>query len=204
MDITSTFSLFIAMILLALIPGPGVLLVAARTLTGGLKHGVFTAAGIVVGDYLFILLAIFGLSAIASLMGSLFFIVKYVGAIYLIWLGIQLIRSKEENTEIEAATASSYRADFISGMVTTLGNPKAILFYLSFFPTFLNMASLSTLDVMIIMLTATITIGGVMLSYAYTASKAKGLLKGNPSTKGVRYTSGGILVASGAFLAAKS
>ena len=86
MTLTSAFALLGAMIVLALVPGPGILVVMARTLSAGLRHGVSTSVGIVVGDYVFITLALFGLAALASVMGDLFNLVRYVGAVYLFYL----------------------------------------------------------------------------------------------------------------------
>ena len=78
MTLTSSLALFTAMIALALFPGPGVLVVISRTISLGFKQGLVTVIGILVGDFIFILLAIFGLSALADFMGSFFIIIKLV------------------------------------------------------------------------------------------------------------------------------
>lgn len=90
--------------------------------------------GIVLGDYVFILLALFGLTALSEIMGTTFFIIKYLSAIYLIWLGIKLLKAKASMIEIQNSVESSKSSNFIAGLLITLGNPKAILFYVGFFP----------------------------------------------------------------------
>ena len=192
------------MVVLALIPGPGTLVVASRAISGGFSHGAATACGIVCGDFIFVLLSIFGLATAAAAMGGLFIVVKYVGALYLIWLGIQILRSNKQGNDANVLEKVAYRPDFVSGLITTLGNPKAILFYLSFFPTFLDLTSITLLDTLTILLITTLSIGGVMMGYAYTASKAKRLFKGKRPAKALQITSGSVLIGSGALLAAKA
>jgi len=143
MTASSAFTLFIAMSILALIPGPGVLCVTARSSVGGFSHGLSTAAGIVAGDYVFISFALAGLATLSTVLGDLFFIIKYVGAGYLIWLGISLFVSGSKPDSPTTIRRSSHFAGFSAGIITTLGNPKAILFYISFFPTFLDLSSIS-------------------------------------------------------------
>lgn len=145
MQISMTFSsiaaLFGAMIVLATIPSPSVFAVVARSIASGFTHGLVTVIGIVLGDFVFIILAIYGLSAIAETMGSLFVLVKYLGSVYLIWLGIQLWRSKSNIIEVEGIKESSWLSNFLSGLFITLGDQKAFLFYLGFFPAFVDLSN---------------------------------------------------------------
>jgi threonine/homoserine/homoserine lactone efflux protein len=81
------------MIVLAIVPSVSVLAVTARAAAFGFSHGLFTALGIVVADILFILVAVYGLALIAEMMGDQFRLIQYLGAAYLIWLGISLWRA---------------------------------------------------------------------------------------------------------------
>ena len=90
MTLGSIATLFGAMVILAFVPSVSVLAVTTRSAASGFIHGVFTTAGIVVGDVFFIILAIFGLLVLAEAMGSLFVLINYLGGAYLIWLGIVL------------------------------------------------------------------------------------------------------------------
>lgn len=104
---SSIAALFGTMLVLASIPSVSVLVVSARSVASGFIHGVFTTIGIVVGDIIFILVAIVGLSVLAETMGGLFVIVKYLGGACLIGLGIALWRSKSKAEEVEGKTESS-------------------------------------------------------------------------------------------------
>jgi threonine/homoserine/homoserine lactone efflux protein len=84
---------------MASIPNVSVLAVSTQSATFGLIHGVFTTIGVVVGDIIFIAIALLGLSLLAAKMGSLFILIKYLGGAYLIFSGIQLYRSKLRDTE---------------------------------------------------------------------------------------------------------
>lgn len=203
MTIAASLSLFIAMVILAVIPGPGIFAVVARSISSGLAQGMVTVAGIVFGDYVFILLSLYGLSTLAQSMGDLFLAIKYAGAAYLCWLGWQMIKAKPINAELPELTAVSTLGNFITGLLTTLSNPKAILFYVSFFPAFIDMQSVSLLDAGIIMLVASIAVGGVMAAYAYAANKARTLLNNTKANRALNITAGGIMLGSGTLLAIK-
>ncbi|KAF3981550.1 MAG: LysE family transporter [Methylococcales symbiont of Hymedesmia sp. n. MRB-2018] len=94
MSIIDSIALVGIILALALVPSAGVALVVTRTATLGTANGIAVSLGIVLGDLVFILLAILGLSVVAETMGSLFMVVKYFGGAYLVWLGISLLRHK--------------------------------------------------------------------------------------------------------------
>ena len=98
----SSISLFIAMFILAVIPGPGILIVVARSINAGFRHGISTSLGIVAGDFVYITLAIFGLTTLSASLGYFFIYVKYFGAAYLIFLGLSLLfaRSKKNKSYV--------------------------------------------------------------------------------------------------------
>jgi len=89
----SILGLAAAMFLLAITPGPGVFATVSKALASGFRHAVPVVAGIVVGDMVFLLFAIYGLAVIAETFSFMFTVVKYFGGAYLIWLGIRLWRS---------------------------------------------------------------------------------------------------------------
>lgn len=134
MTLTDITALFVAMLVLAAVPGLSVLTVTARTVTGGISHGTATAAGVVVGDLVFILLALFGLAVLAETLGERFYLIKYLGGAYLIWLGTLLWRANNRTAIRELAGNGSLISSFLAGLLVTLGDQKAIFFYLGFFP----------------------------------------------------------------------
>ena len=197
-----TFSL--AMFLLAITPGPGVFATISRALSSGFPNSSFLVLGIVIGDIIFLLLAIFGLSAMASMLGEFFILVKYVGGVYLLFLGYKILTSKEKETNIKGIHELSWKKNFLTGLIITLSNPKVILFYLGFLPTFINLQSLNAIDIVIISMIVTIVLGGVMLAYAYSASSAKNLFKNKSSKRKMNIVAGTVMISVGAVLIIKS
>ena len=204
MTLGSIFALFSTMVVLAMIPGPSVFAVVARSLSSGFTQGLITVFGIVVGDFIFIILAIYGLSAIAETLGSLFVLVKYLGGAYLIWLGIQLWRARSQFSELAEVEESSWLSNFLTGLFITLADHKAIFFYMSFFPAFLDLSQVTIFDVGIVLLLAAIAVGGSKLGYAYLANKARFLFKSSRAKRIINMMAGTVMIATGIFLIVKN
>ena len=123
--------------LLAVTPGPGIFYVLARTLAGGKREGALSALGTFIGGTVHVLAAGFGLSAVLAASATAFMVVKYAGAIYLVWLGFRMIRTRDVPME-ESSEANSTNYAFRQGIVTEVLNPKTALFFLSFLPQFVK------------------------------------------------------------------
>ena len=203
LTLTSIASLSGIMVAGALIPGVSVLAVSARSAAFGFAHGIFTSLGIVVGDMAFILIAIYGLSVLAGLMGNYFFLIKYLGGAYLIWLGIVLWRSKSKVEKVADSGKSSLPSSFMTGLLITLGDQKAILFYLGFFPAFVDLSTISVLDTTVILAIATVAVGGPKICYAFMADRASLILKNSKATKSINIVAGSVMVAVGVLLIAR-
>jgi len=204
MTFSNIVALFGVMTVLALVPGVSVLAVSARTAASGFIHGVLTTAGIVVGDIIFILLAIFGLSVLAETMGSLFVLVKYLGGAYLVWLGTRLWRERSSIVEAEGTIESSLLSSFLSGLFVTLGDQKAILFYMGFFPAFVDLSKITFVDTSIIIVIAIVTVGGVKLGYACLADSASLVAKNSGAIVKINMAAGTIMIGVGVFLLASA
>jgi len=202
MTFSTIVALFSAMVVLASIPSVSVLAVSTRSATSGFIHGVFTTIGIVLGDIIFIIIAIWGLSFLAETMGSLFVLIKYFGGAYLILLGIGLCRSKSKDLETEEVIEFSLLSSFMTGLFITLADQKATLFYLGFFPAFLDISKISYFDTIIIIVITTVAVGGVKLGYAFMADKAR-LLISSKIRKGINIAAGCVMIAVGVFLVIK-
>ncbi|HEX7026804.1 MAG TPA: LysE family translocator [Gammaproteobacteria bacterium] len=192
-------ALFGTMAVLAAIPSVSVLVVSARSASFGFIHGVSAALGIVAGDIVYIALAIFGLSVLVEAMGEGFVLVKYLGGAYLVWLGVALWRSKPRNLEAGDGTTAAEPAlfsSFLAGLLLTLGDQKAILFYLGFFPAFLDLSALTWVDAVLIIAVTVVAVGGVKIAYAWMAGKA-GLLIGSERRRSMCRAAGGILMLVG-------
>ena len=204
MSLLNIFAFSLAMFLLAITPGPGVFATISRALSSGFLNASFVVMGIVIGDIIFLLLAIFGLSAIASILGDFFILVKYLGGTYLLFLGYKILTSKEEETNLKGIYELSWKKNFLTGLIITLSNPKVILFYLGFLPTFINLQTLTAIDIFIISTVVTIVLGGVMLAYAYSASSAKNLFKSKSSKRKMNIAAGSVMISAGAVLIIKA
>lgn len=204
MNLHEVIALFVAMALLALVPSTSVALVVARSSTGGFLNGAAVAVGIVLGDLVFVGLAVFGMAALAETMGGLFLILRVMAGLYLIWFGISLLRSKSSMRIPTDLSVSSLSASLLSGLVLTLGDVKAILFYASLFPAFVDLANISAADLAVIIGVTLVAVGGVKLGYAYFAARVVSLLGGGGVYRPVNVTAGGLLAAAGTYLIAKA
>ena len=192
-----------ALFLMVIVPGPGVLACVSRALGSGFRMAVFVALGIMVGDMFFLLMAICGLAAVAELLGSFFSIVRYGGALYLVWLGYRTWTSKIDLRSPKSSNTTSPRSCLLSGLSITLGNPKAIVFYLSFLPALLDPKRLSTSDVMITATVVILTLAVVLVTYSYAANRVRGLFHSGRAIKGINRCAGTVMISAGVAIAAK-
>lgn len=203
MSLLDILGFSLAMFLLAITPGVGVFATVSRAISNGFFNASFVVLGIVLGDVIFLLLAIFGLSIIASILGEFFIVVKYLGGVYLIYLGYKIFKSRNDEVELNINHEISWKKNFLAGLFITLGNPKAILFYLGFLPTFVNLEILSIFDIFIITSIVIIVLGSVMLAYAYSASSATKLFKSKKAQRNMNLTASGIMLSVGSYLILK-
>lgn len=200
LTLPSVAALATAMVVLASVPSVSVLAVTARSAAGGFGHGVAATAGIVLGDLVFLLIALLGLSALAAAMGDWFSLAKYLGGAYLIWFGFRLLRSRPApNAGARPAHTSSLGASFLTGLLITLADQKAILFYLGFLSVFIDLASATALDIAAIAGITVLSVGSVKLVYAYLAHRA-GRLISHRLGRGVNVAAGSAVIGAGVYL----
>lgn len=133
------FGLFLAAaILLAITPGPGIFYVLTRSLKGGRAEGIASSFGTAVGGFAHVVGAALGLSAILATSSIAFTIIKYVGAAYLVYLGIRTLTSDDDILLDANVLSSTTRDAFRQGIITEVLNPKTALFFLAFIPQFIN------------------------------------------------------------------
>jgi len=138
-DIDNFYLFLTVSLLINLSPGPDMIYTAARSLSQGIKAGIFSALGIFVGCLFHTAAAVFGLSKIIEEFVLLFSIIKYAGAAYLIYLGIRsILGGKKTKKEIDSLPILTSRKIFFQGMLTNILNPKVAIFFLSFLPQFIN------------------------------------------------------------------
>jgi threonine/homoserine/homoserine lactone efflux protein len=185
-------------------PGPATLLTVARATSTGTKVGIATGAGIAAGDVLHIFMAIIGISAIIAASATLFSIVKYLGAAYLVYLGIQAIVAKTpfDPTAARALPITAQKA-FRQANLAEVLNPKTALFFLAFLPQFVHFENgavalqLTILGIVFVLLGLLSTV-----VFAVSAGSLDNFLRRNPTVlKWQGKVVGGIYCALGVRLA---
>ena len=199
----TTLSLYLsAAMLLAISPGPGMFYVMTRSLKGGRSEGYVSALGTAVGGLGHVLAAALGLSAILATSTVLFSLVKYLGAAYLLYLGIRTLRSHEDMTVADEGTASTGKAAFYQGIVTEVLNPKTALFFLAFIPQFIALDSPVVPQFILLGCISVLLNTSVDLVVASFSGPLGALLRRNPrARRAPRLVSGGGLIALGLFVA---
>jgi len=154
----------LAALLLNLTPGNDMLYVAARSTSQGIKAGIISSLGIMAGCMVHILAAVIGLSAIIAQSALAFNIIKYVGAAYLVYLGIRSIISRKKTFDVKnKMQQQSYTRIFWQGVLTNVLNPKVALFFLAFLPQFINVESKHT-ALQILFLGTWFNVGGTLVN----------------------------------------
>jgi threonine/homoserine/homoserine lactone efflux protein len=130
----------VATLVLLIVPGPAVMYIVTRSATQGRSAGLMSVAGIHVGTVVHVGAAMVGLSAVLAASATAFAVVKLAGAAYLVWLGVQSLRSWRAG-RVDAPSsveARSHRRIFVDGVVLNVLNPKTAVFFLSFVPQFVD------------------------------------------------------------------
>jgi leucine efflux protein len=136
LGITDVGLFAVAVIVFLAIPGPGTFALLTATGKGGKRGGYAALGGLIMGDQILLWLAVAGVAALLATNPTLFKIVQYAGAVYLVWIGISLLRTKAgAGTGFITMQVGKY---FRQGLMITVLNPKAIVFYMAFFPQFID------------------------------------------------------------------
>ncbi len=164
------------------IPGPATVLTVARATTSGTRVGLATGLGIAVGDIVHTALAVLGISAIILASAFLFSLIKYLGAAYLVYLGIRAIIEKAPANAAQQPVSLTPREAFRQGILAEVLNPKTAMFFLAFLPQFVKpengsvLLQLTTLGTILVALGLTSTV-----IFALCAGRVGGFLKHNPT-----------------------
>lgn len=161
--ITDYGAYVLAVIVFLAIPGPGNLALLISTAKGGLRGGALATLGVIAGDQVLIWAAVAGLAAVLLAMPALFQALQWAGALYLGWLGIRLLMSRGGTGSVIDIPIGQY---FRQSLLITLLNPKAIVFYMAFFPLFIDPAThrgLLTFGVMAVTAAGLTALYGFML-----------------------------------------
>jgi threonine/homoserine/homoserine lactone efflux protein len=179
-DSTSLTIFITAALILLLTPGPAVLFIVARSLEQGRWAGIVSALGVGAAGVLHVIVAAFGLSALLMQSAIAFGIVKYLGAAYLIFLGMKTLLAKSDISAIQTVEKSSLSRIFVQGFIVNLLNPKTALFFFAFLPQFVNPARGAVTPQIVFL--GTIFVAMAITSdslYAIVAGSARQIIVGN-------------------------
>lgn len=130
-------SFSIATLVLAISPGPDNIYVLTQSLVNGIKSGIATTAGLISGCIVHTTLLAFGISAIITASYTIFYSIKVLGAVYLLFLAYKIFKSDSKVTFSDDAPKKTYLELFKQGVIMNLVNPKVMIFFLAFFPAFI-------------------------------------------------------------------
>jgi len=179
------------------IPGPTILLVISYALGQGRKVALPVATGVALGDFTAMTLSMLGLGALLATSALLFTALKWVGAAYLIWLGIRLWRAGGQAQFGEAAAPGSTRRLITHAWIVTALNPKSITFFVAFLPQFLDPRADFATQMVIFETTFLVIAAANAFGYALVASRLRGAI-GRPSiVKAINRIGGSLLIGAG-------
>lgn len=179
-------------------PGPAVLYIVARTLDQGLPAGIASMAGITIGGITHLLLAAFGVAAVAATWPLSLLVLQVAGALYLIRLGVQRARVSRTATDRVDIRYQALGAILRQGVIVNLTNPKTVLFLLAFLPQFVSDDGGPIWRQMLTLGFTFILIAGVTdLAYALAAGHIRGRLERSGPPRWSGYFAGGVYVALG-------
>ncbi|SFN83477.1 Threonine/homoserine/homoserine lactone efflux protein [Bradyrhizobium sp. Rc3b] len=196
-----TFFVFLAAALLvAVTPGPGIFYIVARTLAGGRSEGLASSVGLGLGGLVHVLAGAVGLSALLMASADAFTLLKVVGGLYLVWLGIKTWREARVLEPADVHTTGARRA-FREGIVVEALNPKTAAFFLAFIPQFIDPSTNVAAQFIVLGLISVALNTSVDLIVTYWAAKAReGFAKRPSFIVKTRQVSGAVMCGLGATL----
>jgi threonine/homoserine/homoserine lactone efflux protein len=176
---TSYLLFLAAAFVLAITPGPGIFYVAARTLAGGRGEGFASVAGNSLGGMVHVFAGAIGVSALIMASAHAFTVLKFAGAIYLIWLGIKTFRDARDAAPLEES-ATGVRKAFVDGIAVEAFNPKTAAFFLAFIPQFLDPAHGIALQFIVLGTISVLLNSAVDALVVLSAARARNSLTARP------------------------
>ena len=198
MDFSLWFTFVAASIALLMIPGPTVLLVLSYALAKGRAVAVSSALGVALGDLIAMAASLAGLGALLATSALAFTLLKWIGAAYLIWLGIKLIRSaKTEGLSLPEADEVTARHVFRHTALVTSLNPKSIAFFVAFVPQFISPTGAYLPQASVLLVTFVVLAAINALLYALAADRLRGWIARPSVIPWLTRAGGGTLIAMG-------
>lgn len=188
----------------AALPGPEIAALLSRSLSGGMRNSFYLAAGIIIGKLLMLSAALLGVTALLTLLGPAFSIVKWVGAAYLVWLGIR--RWRKAGTPIDIDAAQRPRRNFAEmglGVAMTVSNPLALAFYMALLPTVINVSGVSMASYLLLCIIIVAVMAAVVLGYGAIGELSRKVFRSPRAKANIDRVSGVIMIGVGTMIACR-
>lgn len=182
---------------LVAIPGPTVLLVVSYALGHGRRSAVATVAGVALGDTTAVVASLLGLGALLAASATLFLALKWIGAAYLVYLGVRLWRAPVSDDGVPAAGPASPLRIFLHAYGVTALNPKGIVFFVAFLPQFVDRGADVVRQLVLLAATFVVIAAANATAYALLAATARRAVRRPRVQRWVNRTGGGFLVGAG-------
>ncbi|MCS3469322.1 RhtB (resistance to homoserine/threonine) family protein [Pseudomonas sp. JUb42] len=180
------FPLFVlAVVALNATPGPDIAYVAGQSMVHGRRAGILSASGVALGGCLHTICCAIGLTALLATSPSAFTAIKWLGGLYLIYLGVRTLFSKVSTDELRPEIPLlSNRKLLFRGFLTNASNPKVLLFYVAFFPQFVTPDSADKTAAFLVLGAVFVVLGFINdVAVAWLAAKAMGAVSGRPQIR---------------------
>jgi len=198
MSLEIWLSFVLASSALLAVPGPTVMLVVSYALGRGRSAGWATVPAVTLGDFTAMTVSLLGAGAVLAASASLFAVLKYIGAAYLVWLGIKLWRSKPHLDDVAISkAASSQKSMFWNAYVVTTLNPKGIVFFVAFVPQFVDLSRPTFVQFAILEATFLVLAFLNILAWAVLAAKLRSRFKRPDTLRLVNRIGGSFLIGAG-------
>jgi threonine/homoserine/homoserine lactone efflux protein len=186
-------------------PGPGIAAVVAQVLGRGLRAAPAYILGILTGDLVWFATAALGLAAVAQAYAEVFTIIKWAGILYLLYLAWKMWTSPVAPIVTEAGAISiSHGHLFMSGLTLTLGNPKAIAFFVALLPSIVDLEHMTAAGFAEVAVLIAIILPAVLMAYAVFAHAARGFFRSAPALKALNRVAGTAIAGAAVAIAART
>lgn len=209
LDLSTLLTYAVALFIAAIIPGPGMTAIVARALGGGMRPAAFMGLGLVLGDLCYLTAVCLGLAYVAQAFGTLFVVIKMLGAAYLLFVAWKLWRQGLLPQDIQAQDIQGQQGRdaggaFLSGLLVTLGNPKTMLFYVALVPSLLPIEQIDGGQYVVLIGLTTAVLLVALVPYVVLAGQARVALRRPSALKALNRTAAGILASTAAYVTAKA
>jgi threonine/homoserine/homoserine lactone efflux protein len=204
MDLAGLVLFATALFIAAAAPGPGIAAIVARVLGRGTQGALAFSAGLAIGDVIWLTFAVVGLATLAQTFHAVFVTVKFAGVAYLLFLAFRLWTAPAEAREVEALPAGEGPVRLLlAGLAVTMGNPKVMIFYLALLPSLVDLAKVTALGYLELVLVTLVVLGAVFSAYVGLASRARRLFTSRKAVRRINRTTGVIMAGAAAAIASR-